>query len=49
MPDHTHLKLHDQTVAFIGMKLHANNQLYTSISFWYIKVLKPSLGIPGHV
>ena len=31
--DHAHLKLHDQFVALIDMKLHAQNQLYTSISF----------------
>ena len=28
-----HLKLHYQFVALIDMKLHAQNQLYTSISF----------------
>ena len=33
MPDHAYLKLHDQFVAFIDMKLHAQNQRYTSISF----------------
>ena len=33
MPDHAHLKLDDQFVALIDMKLHAQNQLYTSISF----------------
>ena len=31
------------------MKLHAQNQLYTSISFWDSKVLKASLGMHGHV
>ena len=36
--NYTHLKLHDQFVALIDMKLHAQNQLYTSISFWDIKV-----------
>ena len=49
--DHVHLKLHDQLVALIDMKLHAQNQLYISISFWVIKVLKASLvclGIPDH-
>ena len=34
--------------ALIEMKLHAKNQLYTSFSFWDIKVFKASLGIPGH-
>ena len=33
MPDHAILKLHDQFATLIGMKLHAKNQLYTSISF----------------
>ena len=28
-----HLKLHNQFVASIDMKLHAQNQLYTPISF----------------
>ena len=35
-------------VALIDMKLHAQNELYTSISFWDIKVLKASLGMLGH-
>ena len=43
-----HLKVHDQFVALIDMKLHAQNQLYTSISFLDIEVLKASLGMPGH-
>ena len=30
------------------MKLHAQNQLYTSIIFWDITVLKASLGMPDH-
>ena len=30
------------------MKLHAQNQLYTSIIFWEITVLKASLGMPDH-
>ena len=30
---HAHLKLHDQFVALIDMKLYAQNQLYTSIRF----------------
>ena len=46
--NHAHLKLHDQFAAFTDMKLHAQNQLHTSISFWDAKVLKASLGIPGH-
>ena len=48
MPEHNHLELHDQFVALIGTKLHAQNHFYTSISFWDIKVLKASLGIPDH-
>ena len=31
--NYAHLKLYDQFVALIDMKLHAKNQLYTSISF----------------
>ena len=46
MPDHCHLTLHDPFVALIDMKLHAQYQLYTCISFWDIKVLKASLGMP---
>ena len=38
MPDHPHLKLHDQFVALTDMKLHAQNQLYTSIDFLDIKI-----------
>ena len=30
------------------MKLHAQNQLYTSMNFLDVKVLKGSLGMPGH-
>ena len=33
MPGHTYLKLHDQFAALIDIKLHSQNQLYTSISF----------------
>ena len=33
MPGHTHLKLCDQFVALIDIKLHVQNQLYNSISF----------------
>ena len=32
--DHGHLKLHDEFKAFIDMKLHAQNQLYTSVPLW---------------
>ena len=45
--NHAHLKLHDQFVALIDMKLHVKNQLYASISFRDIKVFKASLGMPG--
>ena len=31
--NHAHLKLHDQFVALTHMKLHAQNQLYTSFNF----------------
>ena len=31
--NHDQLKLHDQSVALIDMKLHAQNQLYTSFNF----------------
>ena len=48
MPDYAHLKLHDQFVALTDMKLHAPNQLYTSICFWD-KILKASLSLPGHI
>ena len=40
--DHANLKLHDQFVALIDMRLHSQNQLYTSISFRDIKVLNAS-------
>ena len=30
------------------MKLHTQNQLYTSISFWDIRISKLSLGMPDH-
>ena len=33
-------------VALLDMKLHARNYFYNFISFWDIKVLKVSLGIP---
>ena len=46
--NYAHLKLHSQLAALIDVKLHAQNQLYTSISFWDIKVLKASLGMSGH-
>ena len=48
MADYTHLKSHDQFVALTYMKLHEPNQLYTSI-FFGEKILKASLGFPGHV
>ena len=41
MPGHTNLKLPGQFSALIDMKLHAQNQLYSSI-----KVLKTTLGKP---
>ena len=44
--NYAHLKLHDQSVDLIDMKLRAQNQLYTSISFWDIKVLIDSLSMP---
>ena len=47
MPGHTYLKLHDQFAALIDIKLHSQNQLYTSISFWDI-VLKAYLGMLNH-
>ena len=37
-----------QFVSLIDMKLHAQNQLFTCISFWNIKVLQVSLGMPDH-
>ena len=54
MPDRNYLNLHDQFTRLIYMKLHAQNQLYTSISFWDLKVLIASLGMswdtwPTHV
>ena len=42
------IQVHDQFVALIDMKLHAQNQLYTFISFSDTEVLKDSLGMPGH-
>ena len=47
MPAHAHIKLHDQFVALIGMKLHAHNQIYTSTNFLDIKALRTPLGMPG--
>ena len=38
MPNPNHVKLYHQFVALIYMYLHAKNQLYTSNSFWDIKV-----------
>ena len=46
--NHAQPKLHDQFVALIDMKLHAQNQLYNSFSFWDHKVLIAFLGMPGH-
>ena len=48
MYDYIHLKLYDQFIVLIDMKLHAPNQLYTSICF-RDKILKTSLGLPGNV
>ena len=48
MPDHTHLNLHNQFIPFTDMKLYVQNQLGTSFSFWVLKVLIASLGMPGH-
>ena len=45
MFDHTQQNLHDQ---LIDMKLHAQNQICTSFSFWDRKVFIASLGMPGH-
>ena len=47
MPEHAHIKLHDQFVALIGMKLHAHNQIYTFTNFLDIKALRTPLGMPG--
>ena len=38
MPDQTQQILHDLTKAFMDVWLHAKNELYTSNSFWDIKV-----------
>ena len=46
--NHAQPKLHDQFVALIDMKLHAQNQLYNSFSFWDHKVLIAFLGMPHH-
>ena len=43
-----HLKLHDQFVPLIDMKLLAQNQLDKSISFWDVKDLEASLSMPGY-
>ena len=48
MPGHTYLNLHDQVITLIDMKLYAQNRLYTSFSFWDLKALIASLGMPGH-
>ena len=46
--NHVHLNLNGQFVPLIDIKLHAQNQLYTSIVFEIFKVLKASLGMPVH-
>ena len=46
--NYPHLKLHDQFIALIDTKLHGQNQLYTSFSFWDVEVLIVSLGMPDH-
>ena len=46
--NHAHLKLYDQFSSNLDMKLHAQNQFYTSIGFWDIKVLKDSFDMPGY-
>ena len=33
IPDHIHLNLHDQFITLTDMKLHAQNQFYTTCSF----------------
>ena len=48
MPEHTHLNLHDQFRTLMVMKLHTQNQRYTSFSFWDLKVLIAFLGMLGH-
>ena len=48
MPDYTHLKLCDQFIALIEMKLHALNHLHITIYF-RDKILKASLGLPEHI
>ena len=40
MYDNTHLNLHNQFETLIDMKLHAQKQLYTSLCFWDLKVLR---------
>ena len=37
MPDHTHLNLHYQFITLIDIKLHAQNLIYTSFSFWDLR------------
>ena len=48
MLDYTHLNLHDQFITLIDMNLHAQNQVYTPISFWDLKALIISLSMSGH-
>ena len=42
------LKLHDQFVALIDMKLHAQNEPNSSFIFWDLKVLIAPFGMPKH-
>ena len=46
MDDDMHIKLHNQVINLIDMKLYAQNQLYILFSFWDLKVLIASLGMP---
>ena len=49
--DHTHLNLQNQFITLTDMKLHAQNQLYTSFSFLDLQVLIASLAcmsMPDH-
>ena len=42
MPDHTHQNLHNQFIILIDIKLHAQNQFYTTFN------LMASLGMLWH-
>ena len=37
MPDHNHVNLHYQFITLIDIKLHAQNLIYTSFSFWDLR------------